>query len=398
MTNSKKNLLFIMNDLRCGGAEKSLISLLQTIDYRKYSVDLFLFQHRGIFLNQIPKAVNLLEEPHYYKYFDMPFSEVVKSCFNKNGIRILFLRVLVSLYYLLDKNSARAEQKSWKILRYALKRLTKEYDVAIGYLEKTPNYFCVDKVTAKRKIGYVLNDYVKLKMDPSVDKNYFEVLDFIVVDSKPSWDIIVHQFPNFQHKFKIIQSIISTDSIQSLANEQVADFPDGFSVISIGRLAYQKGYDLALEAMQIAMQKASFNWIILGEGQEKRELQEKIATLGLGHRIFFLGIKENHYSYLKKADLFLHTARFEGYGIVIQEAKILNKAILLTDFNTATHHIEHEKNGYICSMKVDDIAASIVRLVSDTSIRMQFQKQLASSFYGTENEIENFYTLIDSES
>lgn len=392
----KKRLLFVMNDLRCGGAEKSLISLLQTLDYSKYSVDLFLFQHRGIFLNQIPKSVQLLNEPTYYKFFDMPLLGVIKSCLKTNGLKVLLLRIQISLLYLLDKNRARAEQKAWKYLSKIIDKLPNKYDVAIGYLEKTPNYFCVDKVVADLKIGYVLNDYVKLRMDKSIDHHYFNRLDYIVVDSKPSWDVIIQQFPKLEHKFKIIQSIISTESIIKLSNDSIIDFPPGLNVISIGRLTYQKGYDLAFEAIQKLMKTIDFNWVILGDGEEKIELQSKIDASGLSHRIFLLGIKENHYPYLKRADIFLHTARFEGYGIVIQEAKILNKAILLTDFNTARYHVEHEINGYICSMTVDDIAESLAFLIKNESIRKQYESQLGSDVYGTEKEIKNFYNLIEN--
>ena len=51
----KKKILFVINSLLVGGAEKSLISLLHEIDFKKYEVDLFLFYHVGKFLNKIPK-------------------------------------------------------------------------------------------------------------------------------------------------------------------------------------------------------------------------------------------------------------------------------------------------------------------------------------------------------
>ena len=55
-----KNILFVMPSLGSGGAEKSLVNLLNLIDYEKYAVDLLLFKREGLFLSQIPK------EYYYY--------------------------------------------------------------------------------------------------------------------------------------------------------------------------------------------------------------------------------------------------------------------------------------------------------------------------------------------
>lgn len=54
----KRNVLFVMSSLRNGGAERSLVNLLQLLDYDRYNVDLLLFQNEGMFLKQVPKAVN----------------------------------------------------------------------------------------------------------------------------------------------------------------------------------------------------------------------------------------------------------------------------------------------------------------------------------------------------
>ena len=65
----KKIILFIMESLRVGGAEKSLITILNLIDYKKYDVDLFLFCHGGEIFDMIPKEVNLLPKDRIYKIF-----------------------------------------------------------------------------------------------------------------------------------------------------------------------------------------------------------------------------------------------------------------------------------------------------------------------------------------
>ena len=87
-----KKMLFIMSNLNCGGAEKALVSLLKTIDYSKYEVDLLLFRHEGIFLKQVPKEVNILPEPFGYKYYDMSSIKAINTY-----VFLLINRFLLSL-------------------------------------------------------------------------------------------------------------------------------------------------------------------------------------------------------------------------------------------------------------------------------------------------------------
>lgn len=87
----EKSILFIMNNLNCGGAEKALISLLEVLDYSKYKVDLFLFKHEGIFINKLPKEVTVLPEPIKYKYFDMPIKRSLTELMKKEILKRYFL-------------------------------------------------------------------------------------------------------------------------------------------------------------------------------------------------------------------------------------------------------------------------------------------------------------------
>src|SRR4051794_31400716 len=169
----KKNILFVMNNLTCGGAEKALISVLETIDYSMYSVDLFLFKHEGLFFSKIPKQVNLLKEPFEYKYFDMSIKTAIVDSIKKGRMDIALLRLCAGFIFRKEKNRARCEQRVWRYISKTLKNINKKYDAAIGFLEKNPIYFCIDKVNASKKIGFIHTDYDKLKMDPNIDIKYF---------------------------------------------------------------------------------------------------------------------------------------------------------------------------------------------------------------------------------
>lgn len=396
MNDNKKELLFVINSLICGGAEKALISLLQTIDYSRYNVDLLLFKQEGLFLNQIPSQVKLLDVPENYHYFDMSLKRAVLSNLKKGHFKVAFYRFLFGIQNKLEKIPALKEQKSWRFLKMVVNPLEKKYDVAIGFLEKNPNYFCVDKVTAKKKIGFIMNDYNQLKMDKSIDNYYFSKLDYIVQDSMESNTVIKKVFPRFAHKMVIVKSIMSAQAIHQLAQQTVSDMPQGTTIVSVGRLTHQKGYDIAIEALKILADKGvDFKWVILGDGEEKQMLLQKISEYQLQNKVFFLGVKENHYPYLKQATIFLHTARFEGFGIVISEAKILQKPMVLTNFNTAKSHIQEGINGFIAEMNPQAVADKLEILLRSTNLQKQFSQNLGKQNFGSEHEIETFYKIIN---
>lgn len=394
---SKKELLFIMNNLGCGGAEKALVSLLQTLDYSQYNVDLYLFKKEGLFLNQVPQEVTILEQPENYKYFDRSFIKTIIENLKSGNLKNIWYRILADFVFFSKNSKAVKEQKVWKYLKEVLLPLEKKYDVALGFLEKTPNYFCVDKVNAKMKIGYIMNDYEQLKMDPAIDVPYFSKFDFIISDSEESKKVLVKIFPQFETKFKVIKNIIASSIIKKLANETITDFSEGFKVLSVGRFVPQKGYDLAIKACKILADKGlHFKWYILGDGEDKELIIAMIKKNKLEDYFVFLGIRENHYPYLKNADIFVHTARFEGFGMVINEAKILNKPILLTNFNVAKSHIQSNYNGLICEMNPKAIADNLEKLIVDIKLREEFSTNLSKENFGTENEINAFYKIIEN--
>lgn len=393
----KKNILFITHDLQCGGAEKALISLLQIINYDEYDVDLQLFQHRGLFMNQLHNKVNLLPEPENYKYFDMPFRKVLFQCLIKGRIDIIYNRVLASFFVKFEKNIYREEQIMWKYISRCLPKLTKKYDYAVGGLEKSPNYYCVEKVDAPKKIGWIHNDYDKMNLSVSFDKPYFEKLDYILTDSEECKLVLKKNFPQFANKFKVMRNIVSSRLINELSYEPIEFLYDGFKIISVGRFSDQKGYDLAIDAVKLVKDKGfDFKWIILGDGDQKNKILKQISDNELQDSILLLGIKENHYPYVKQCDVFMQTSRFEGKSISIDEAKILCKPILVTNFSTVNDQITNNVTGLISEMNPKSIAHKLIELITNPEKRNQLSNNLSKENNGTESEIEVFYDFLNN--
>ncbi|MCW9130893.1 glycosyltransferase [Bacillus paramycoides] len=390
----KKNILFVINNLNCGGAEKALISLLETINYSMYNVDLFLFKHEGLFFRKIPQQVNLLEEPFEYQYFDMSMKKAIIRCIQKGRIDIALSRVCAGYIFKSEKNRARCEQRVWKYISKSVKRINKKYDIAIGYLEKNPIYFCIDKVNAKKKIGFIHNDYDELGMDPNIDMEYFSKLVNIVTVSEECANVLKQRFPMYKKKVKVMHNIVSPNIINKMSLEKIDMKHKEIKIVSVGRLNYQKGFEMAIEACKELVDNGyKITWYVVGEGEERALLESVIEENNLQGTFILLGIKENPYPYIREANIYVQPSRFEGKSIAIDEAKILHKPIVVTNFSTAKDQIKNEENGIIVEMNPFAISEGIKKLIDNEELRNKLTSNLSKENLGTESEIEKLYTL-----
>lgn len=393
----KKKVLFVINNLNCGGAEKALISLLQLMDYSRYEVDLLLLKKEGLFLENVPKEVHVLPSPKEMRYFDMSIKRALIDSLKQFRWDVFFARIGAVYVLKTERNVNVREQKMWKFLSFCLKKVDKKYDVAIGYLQKTPNYFCIEKVTASKKIAFVHTDYKQAKMDSSIDHPYFSKFDDIVTVSETCKQILEEEFPECLPKLSVMHNIVSSTLIRKMADEPIETLDGQVTLISIGRLVELKGYDLIVAAGRILRESGvtNFKWYIIGEGPMRAQLDDMIAQQQLQNHFVFLGVKDNPYPYIKNVDVVVHASRFEGKSIAIDEAKILNKPIVVTNFETVFDQIEHGVNGLIVSMTSAEIANAIQRILNHSDLKRTLVSNLEKEQKGNESEIDVLYSLLN---
>lgn len=395
----KKKLLFIIPSLSSGGGERSLVNLLNQINYSEYEVDLFLLNHQGLFMEHLPGEVKVLPLPEQYRLFSQPAHQSVFMLLAKGYYTVAFNRILYSIRHRYRDNLSIREQYNWKYLSECFPPFDDQYDAAIGFLEKTSTYMCVDKVSARKKIGWVHIDYDQMGMDASFDGLYFRKLHQIVTVSEECAAVLNKRFPEISKKVSVIHNIVSPAVIRRLAD---ADRTDVFArgkreivILSIGRLHYQKSFETAVEACKKLIDWGyDVQWNIIGEGEERAPLLELISKNNLDAHFHLLGLKSNPYPYLLQADIYVQTSRFEGKSIAIDEAKIMNKPIVVTDFSTAKDQIKNEVEGLIVEMNAEAVARGVERLINDERLRKQLSDNLSTLQLGTETEIDKLYRLL----
>lgn len=393
----KKKILFVIPSLGAGGAEKSLVNLLNQIDFELYEVDLFLFSNEGLFLNSLPKEVYIIGHDKTFKKFNSALFDSSYCFLRKAKISLFFSRIKFFLTNRLNVNSAIAEQNSWKHLSKSIFPLEKKYDAAIGFLEKSSIYFIVDKVKAEIKIGWIHTNYATSGMNALFDSSYFKKLNHLVTVSDECAKSLNKFFPALSEKVKVIENIISPKIIRNLAAlEKVFEFDkQNISIVTIARLSAEKGIDLAVASCAILLKEfPNLQWFVIGEGAERIELEKKIKEFHLENSIFLLGLKENPYPYVRLCDIYVQPSRYEGKSISVDEAKILGKPIVVTNFTTAKDQINGGVNGIIAEMNPEAIANAVLYIIKNKNIRAAFTSNLSHEKLGTEEEIHKLYALI----
>ena len=157
--------------------------------------------------------------------------------------------------------------------------------------------------------------------------------------------------------------------------------------MTIGRLEYQKGYDLLIDIAK-ELDKSQFTWYIIGTGGLYHKIQEKIIESGLQDNIILLGMKLNPYPYLKQCDIYIQPSRHEGYGIAIAEARCLNKPIIATNLACIREQIKDKETGVLCEFNKNDFVNNIRELVNSKEKRKFYESNLKEEGFKDNNDIK----------
>jgi glycosyltransferase involved in cell wall biosynthesis len=108
-----------------------------------------------------------------------------------------------------------------------------------------------------------------------------------------------------------------------------------------------------------------------------------------------LGLKQNPYPYVAKATIYIQPSRYEGKSIAIDEAKILGKPLLVTNYPSAKDQIEHGTNGLLSETNPEALANSIIQLLENEKLREKFILYLKNENLDSTSEILKLYELLD---
>lgn len=394
-----KTIFIAIHYLELGGAEISLIGLLNALDYSRYNVDLFVYAHRGELMSQIPPQVHLLPENPVYAQIERPMKDVLREGYWKMVLARLRGKRQFARY------ARRNHPKDGSaIFSYVMNSVVhqlpdivpeKEFDLAISFL--TPHDIVLKKVRAKRKVAWIHTDYSWIDVDTQLELPVWSAYDRIVSISTAVTDSFLRVFPTLKDKVVEIANILSPSFVRKRAvaidavdiEREMPHTKGVVNLLSVGRFTAAKNYDNVPDiSRRIIATGVDLRWYIIGFGGDEALIRLKIAESGMEGHVIILGKKENPYPYMKDCDIYVQPSRFEGNAVTVREAQILGKPVVVTGYPTASSQIQDGLDGVIVPLDNEGCAKGIAALLADPEKQSRLSAYCLAHDFGNEAEAE----------
>lgn len=402
----KPRILIAIHYMHLGGAEISLIGLLQALDPNKVDIDLFVYSHEGELMKLIPEYVNVLPEIPAYKMFERPMKEVLK----KGHLSVLLARMKAKM----RMKSYLKKKQAIDVLLLLGEEVSKvvpdinpsvEYEFAISFL--IPHNFVRDHVRAKKKICWIHTDYTRIDVNAELELPVWDSFDYIASISPDVTKTFLQIFPTLSPKIIEIENILSSTFVRHRAEEiestefvqQLTANKKSVNLLSIGRFCKAKNYDnvpdICKKTLGLLKDKnIDIRWYIIGFGGYEDLIRQKIAEAGMQDHVIILGKKENPYPYVKACDIYVQPSRYEGKSVTVREAQILCKPVVVTNYPTASSQIQDGIDGVIVPMDNEGCAKGLADFILDEAKQSQIVEYLKTHDYGNINEVNKIYSIL----
>lgn len=371
-----KNILFFIESLSGGGAEKVLVTLLNHLDKSKYCVTLLTLVDTGVLKTDVD-------------FSKITYRTIIKQ--SNNPILKLWYKVKYKLIYQylpvyivnkwiipqkgIDTYIAFTEGYCTKVLAHTPKKKIAWIHIDLKALPWTINEHIYDNIeeekTAYQKYNKVIcvSNSVKEVMKQEYDLTYVET----------------------------IYNPIDTASILDLSKEPCdITISQGINIVSVGRLTYQKGYDLLIPILsKLIKEGLDIHLYLLGEGSERKRLEQIIQEENMGNHIHLLGYVKKPYPIMKQMDLFVCSSRSEGYSLVIAEALTLGLPVVSMNCSGPNELLDNGKFGVLCN-NYDDLYQGLFSVITDKSYYQDLKEKAAKrkEFFDIKTTIEQIDFLL----
>lgn len=404
----KKRIFISMHYMELGGAEMSLIGLLQALDYSKYSVDLFVHSHQGELMQFIPHEVNLLPEIKEYSMIERPMTEALMAgCY-----RVVFER-LKARWLFRKYLKRKGITESAALFQYIGNSVTSVlpsleylgmYDLAISFL--SPHNVVRDKVRAEKKICWIHTDYTRIDVNAELELPVWDSYDHVISISSDVTKNFLKIFPSLKDKVVVMENILSSEFVRKRAEEYNVDLDENKKVInllSVGRFTDAKNYDNVPDICRrinalLSDQNSQFSvrWYIIGYGGSDELIWQRIHEAEMEEFVIILGKRSNPYPYMKACDIYAQPSRYEGKSVTVREAQMLCKPVVVTNYPTAKSQVKSGVDGVIVPMDNEGCARGIADFILNHELQTKIVDYLRSHDYGNMDEAKKISQLIEA--
>lgn len=354
-----KKVLFLIESLAGGGAEKVLTTLVQHIDKEQFDVTVCAISGGGkyeetvkshvayrVILNE-PKGGNVLLQwlyvlKHHLVYKWLPLSWVYRLFLPQgNDVEVAFV-----------------EGFTTKLLSHSTNQKAKKY--AWVHIDLHQNHWT-------RRV------YRDLEEESGAYARYAHIVG--VSDTVVA--AFHHEFPHVDVPATTIYNPIHSDAILASSQEPVTQKrPEAMLLVTVGRLEPQKAYMRLLKIMKrLTDEGVDVNLWILGDGSEREMLENYIKKHCLQEYVSLLGFHANPYKYLRMGDFFVCSSLSEGYSTAVTEALILGLPVITTDCSGMAELLKDGECGMITENGEDALFEGLKRLLSDETLLEHYRQK-----------------------
>lgn len=379
-----KKILIVSDSLRIGGIQSSLRCFLKELSTQDYSLDLFLFNNSGC-ENLNIKNVNVISGTKLLKIISYTASEA-----KQKGIFVYIIRkILALLCKILSSNVVYS-------FIFLFEKKIGYYDIAISYSNNISersvyfgyNKFVLEKVDALHKISYIHADYNAIRS--KITEKEYHKFDSIWCVSNFVKNTFVKYNPECISKCYVVYNFIDVDKIKKVEKNPYTN--NKFHIVTVGRLDKNKSQiDAVNIALALKEKEIDFEWFFLGDGPEKKVIQDEIASNGLNDNMFLIGNKDNVSDYLAYSDVFVSLSKSESYGLAIAESLLLNTNTVVRDIPVADEIIND--NGIICKND-DEIINTLCKFYNDSNY-YNLYKSKSKLYFDNSNNLNYINKLFD---
>ena len=364
MKNNKKKIIFVSQALWIGGIETALVNLINKLDYNKYEVTCLVTENYLDMAERLTKNCRLIvADRHSLVTFTKPYKfkrlyDILEEPQGATRFRRFLWHILNILFKALENHLYSV---------YIKEQLNGEsFDTAVIYSDRVAE-ITVKAINAKKILMFYHHGAMRKEYH---DRYGYKKSEKIIAVSDNIAEKLKAYRKKYAKKIVAVNNVIDIDSIAEKSKESIEEglFSENkFNIVSCGRMAKEKGFDLAVEACKLLVENnhKDINWIFVGDGPQKESIEKQIALYGLENYIKLTGMKKNPYPYIARADLFVQPSRVEAFGLTIAEAMVLGVPVLSTETDGAKEIFAVTDNHLLCKISGEDIFKGIQKLKNE---------------------------------
>lgn len=346
-----KKVLFLINTLNGGGAEKVLIDTVNALDRTKYQITVQTVTDRGIFKDRLAPYIN-------YKSI-----VCVKNAFFKRLFTYIINFILPpKLTHMLFIGNG--------------------YDCEIAFLEGVPAKI-ISASPNKNAVKYtwvhtdLYNNIFGLEKVHRNIQNHircYKRFDKIICVSESVKEAFIRRF-GYMDNLTVKYNVVNDRAIKEKAME-TAERSDKIQVVTVGRTEYLKGFDRLLKIhKRLTDEGFDYELVIVGDGSQRAELEEYTKQNSLSDSVKFIGFTDNPYKYMRNADLIAYPSRTEGYSTVAVEAVILGKPVVAADCSGMKEIFGNSEYGLVTDNADEAFYRGMRKMLSDNELREAYSQK-----------------------